>query len=51
MAPRIAFQHDVGKYIPSTTTLKKRFTSIHSWELPKQDSALAPPYVWYEIKG
>ncbi|KAH8906410.1 hypothetical protein BR93DRAFT_929034 [Coniochaeta sp. PMI_546] len=31
---------------PSKTELKRRFTSIHSWELPKQSSAIAPDYVW-----
>lgn len=31
---------------PSKTELKRRFTSIHAWELPKQSSAVAPPYVW-----
>lgn len=46
MPSRLVFQHDVGKYIPSTSTLKARLTSIHAWELPKQDSALAPDYVY-----
>ncbi|KAI8964662.1 permease for cytosine/purines, uracil, thiamine, allantoin-domain-containing protein [Daldinia sp. FL1419] len=26
--------------------LKRRFTSLDSWELPKQNSALAPSHVW-----
>ncbi|KAI9664553.1 MAG: hypothetical protein M1821_005999 [Bathelium mastoideum] len=34
------------KYLPSGKTIKKRCTSIKAWELPKQDSALAPDYVW-----
>jgi hypothetical protein len=25
---------------------KRRFTSIHAWELPKETGALAPPHVW-----
>ena len=32
--------------IPSRATIKERCTSVRSWELPKQDSALAPDYVW-----
>lgn len=31
---------------PSTMELKRRCTSLHSWELPKQSGALAPDYVW-----
>ncbi|MCJ1482561.1 hypothetical protein MMC06_002727 [Schaereria dolodes] len=34
------------KYIPSGSTIKKRCTTVSAWELPKQDSALAPPDVW-----
>lgn len=26
--------------------VKRRFTSLHSWELPKQTGAVAPDYVW-----
>lgn len=25
---------------------KRRFTSLHSWELPKQTGAVAPAHVW-----
>lgn len=32
--------------IPSKQTVKERCTSIKSWQLPKQDGALAPPHVW-----
>ncbi|KAH9908847.1 NCS1 nucleoside transporter [Xylariomycetidae sp. FL2044] len=32
--------------MPSSAELKRRFTSVHSWELPKQTSALAPSHVW-----
>ncbi|KAI1647019.1 permease for cytosine/purines, uracil, thiamine, allantoin-domain-containing protein [Daldinia loculata] len=31
---------------PSAAELKRRFTSLHSWELPKQSGALAPSHVW-----
>ncbi|MCJ1416074.1 hypothetical protein MMC32_002409 [Xylographa parallela] len=34
------------KYIPSGSTVKKRLTTVKAWELPKQNSALAPPEVW-----
>ncbi|TKA30322.1 hypothetical protein B0A50_02549 [Salinomyces thailandicus] len=37
---------DVQRWIPSRQTIKKRCTSAKAWELPKQDSALAPSYVW-----
>jgi len=36
----------VTKYIPSGSTVKARATSLSAWELPKQDSALAPKNVW-----
>ncbi|EMC95728.1 hypothetical protein BAUCODRAFT_71084 [Baudoinia panamericana UAMH 10762] len=36
----------MGRYIPSAETIKQRCTSIKAWELPKQESALAPDYVW-----
>ncbi|KAK4936473.1 hypothetical protein LTR10_022636 [Elasticomyces elasticus] len=36
----------VTKYIPSGATVKARATTLSAWELPKQDSALAPPNVW-----
>ncbi|KAK4990914.1 hypothetical protein LTR66_006668, partial [Elasticomyces elasticus] len=32
--------------IPSKASVKERFTTLKAWELPKQDSALAPGYVW-----
>ncbi len=31
---------------PSAEGIKKRLTSIHAWELPRQTSAIAPPDVW-----
>lgn len=31
---------------PLTTKLRRRFTSLSSWELPKQTGALAPSHVW-----
>ncbi|KAI1823289.1 NCS1 nucleoside transporter [Xylaria intraflava] len=31
---------------PSATEIRRRCTSLHSWELPKQPSTLAPPHVW-----
>ena len=34
------------KYVPSGKTIKARCTTIKAWELPKQESALAPPGVW-----
>jgi len=34
------------KYVPSGSTLKKRCTSVKAWELPKEDSTLAPPEIW-----
>ncbi|MCJ1353488.1 MAG: hypothetical protein MMC33_003474 [Icmadophila ericetorum] len=34
------------KYVPSKQTVRERCTSLKSWELPKQESALAPPDVW-----
>ncbi|KAJ9640695.1 hypothetical protein H2204_003324 [Knufia peltigerae] len=36
----------VTKYVPSGSTVKARVTSISAWELPKQESALAPKDVW-----
>ncbi|KAH8881719.1 NCS1 nucleoside transporter [Thozetella sp. PMI_491] len=30
----------------SPAKVKERFTSIHAWELPKQESAIAPKDVW-----
>ncbi|KAI0106820.1 permease for cytosine/purines, uracil, thiamine, allantoin-domain-containing protein [Daldinia grandis] len=30
----------------SAAEIKRRFTSLHSWELPKQTGALAPSHVW-----
>jgi nucleobase:cation symporter-1, NCS1 family len=40
------FSINLGKHVPSKQTIKERCTSIKAWELPKQDSALAPDYVW-----
>ncbi|KAH0839036.1 hypothetical protein AYO21_04634 [Fonsecaea monophora] len=34
------------KYIPSGATVKARATTLSAWELPKQESALAPKDVW-----
>lgn len=39
------------KYVPtlrvfSKQTIKERYTSVKAWQLPKQESALAPEYVW-----
>ncbi|KIH91075.1 cytosine-purine permease [Sporothrix brasiliensis 5110] len=31
---------------PSSSAFKARFTSLSAWELPKEDSAIAPPDVW-----
>ncbi len=31
---------------PSSENVKKRFTSLSAWELPRQSSTIAPPYVW-----
>ncbi|KAJ3551222.1 hypothetical protein NPX13_g11419 [Xylaria arbuscula] len=31
---------------PSASELKRRCTSLHSWEIPKQTGALAPAHVW-----
>ncbi|KIW18448.1 hypothetical protein PV08_02736 [Exophiala spinifera] len=36
----------VTKYIPSGSTVKARVTTLSAWELPKQESALAPKDVW-----
>ena len=36
----------IHMHTPSKETIKQRCTSIKAWELPKQDSALAPDYVW-----
>ncbi|EME80753.1 uncharacterized protein MYCFIDRAFT_87514 [Pseudocercospora fijiensis CIRAD86] len=36
----------VKRHIPSKQTLRARCTSVRSWELPKQNSAVAPDYVW-----
>lgn len=44
MAP--SFKIDFGSYIPSKETIKARCTTLKAWELPKQESALAPDYVW-----
>ena len=32
--------------LPSRATIKARATSLSAWKLPKQQSALAPDYVW-----
>jgi nucleobase:cation symporter-1, NCS1 family len=37
---------NISQYIPSGATLKARATSAKAWELPKQESALAPKDVW-----
>ena len=29
-----------------TQRIRRRFTSLHAWELPKQTGALAPEYAW-----
>lgn len=34
------------RYVPSVKQVKERCTSVKAWELPKQDSALAPEGVW-----
>jgi hypothetical protein len=47
MAPKV----DLKRYVPSKATIKERCTSIRAWELPKQDSALAPDYVWTNKVG
>jgi len=31
---------------PNGAEIKRRLTSVHAWELPKQTGALAPEYVW-----
>ncbi|KAI3340097.1 uridine permease-like protein Fui1 [Ustulina deusta] len=31
---------------PSASEIKRRCTSLHSWEIPKQTGALAPAHVW-----
>ncbi|KAI0102669.1 hypothetical protein GGR51DRAFT_562355 [Nemania sp. FL0031] len=31
---------------PSASEIKRRCTSLHAWELPKQTGALAPAHVW-----
>ncbi|KAI2627915.1 NCS1 nucleoside transporter [Hypomontagnella submonticulosa] len=31
---------------PWTTKVRRRLTSLHSWELPRQTGALAPAHVW-----
>lgn len=36
----------IKSQIPSKATLKQRCTSLQSWQLPKQPSALAPDNVW-----
>jgi NCS1 family nucleobase:cation symporter-1 len=36
----------IKKHIPTKQTVKERCTSIKAWELPKQESAIAPDYVW-----
>ena len=36
----------MSQFIPSKETVRQRCTSIKAWELPKQDSALAPDYVY-----
>jgi len=32
--------------LPSKDTIKKRCTTLEAWALPKQDSTIAPDYVW-----
>jgi NCS1 family nucleobase:cation symporter-1 len=34
------------KYVPSKRTVKARFTSVEAWQLPKQESAIAPAHIW-----
>jgi NCS1 family nucleobase:cation symporter-1 len=34
------------EYVPSKRQIKDRLTTVKAWELPKQDSALAPEDVW-----
>ena len=42
MAPNL----NMSRFIPSGATIKARCTTIKAWEIPKQESALAPDYVW-----
>lgn len=44
MAPDVGLL--IRRYTPSKQTIKERCTSVKAWELPKQDSALAPDHVW-----
>ncbi|KAG9848047.1 uridine permease-like protein Fui1, partial [Aureobasidium melanogenum] len=32
--------------LPSKETIRKRFTSLEAWALPKQESTIAPEHVW-----
>src|SRR4051794_8746025 len=34
------------RYIPTKQQLRERVTTKKAWQLPKQDSALAPEHVW-----
>lgn len=34
------------RYIPTKQQLKERATTVKAWQLPKQESALAPSHVW-----
>jgi NCS1 family nucleobase:cation symporter-1 len=36
----------ITEYLPSGQTVKRRFTSLSSWQLAKQKSALTPDHVW-----
>jgi NCS1 family nucleobase:cation symporter-1 len=31
---------------PSKETIRKRCTTLEAWALPKQESTIAPDYVW-----
>ncbi|KAJ8122031.1 hypothetical protein O1611_g9946 [Lasiodiplodia mahajangana] len=39
-------QADKNVTRPSASDVKRRCTSLHAWELPKQTGALAPAHVW-----
>lgn len=46
MVKFVPSKDQIKSHIYSKETIKARCTSLKAWELPKQESALAPPDVW-----
>jgi hypothetical protein len=43
---KVGTMKSIKEYVPTGQQAKRRFTSLSSWQLAKQKSALAPDHVW-----